>query len=180
MGALALGMLATATPTLADNSAMMSRQADHVIQINNDLLKQLSGVPSNSHVSLSADVVQRNGKMELRIGTVDVGPAPAKGAAPAGAKASAIPEGKAYQSKTVQFGPVLPPQATGQPAPKKREEPPAAPAPLPEAEPVPTPAALASAHPGARVRVLSPQELEKLGWPEGAKPAGAAVVYWEE
>ena len=175
---LTLGL--TAAPTLADNAAMMSRQADHVIQINNDLLKQLSGVPSNSHVSLSADVVQRNGKTELRIGTVDVGPAPAKGAAPAGAKAAAIPEGKAYQSETVQFGPVLPPQATGQPAPRKRDEPPTEPAPLPEAEAVPTPAALASAHPGARVRVLSPQELEKLGWPGGATPAGAAVVYWEE
>lgn len=178
-GFLTLGLMAA--PTLADNTAMMSRQADHVIQINNEILKQLSGVPSNSQVSLSADVVQRNGKTELRIGTVDVGPAPGKGSTAAGAKDVPIPEGKAYKSETVQFGPVLPPQATGMPAPRKRDDKPAAePEPLPEAEAVPTPGALATAHPTARVRVLSPKELEKLGWPGGAKPAGAAVVYWEE
>lgn len=145
-GFLALGLMAA--PALADNTAMMSRQADHIIQINNDLLKQLSGVPSNSHVSLSADVVQRNGKTELRIGTVDVGPAPGKGATAAGAKDAPIPEGNVYKSETVQFGPVLPPQATGKSDKKKAEaKREVAPEELPEAEPVPTPGSLATATP---------------------------------
>lgn len=157
-GFLTLGLMAA--PTLADNTAMMSRQADHVIQINNEILKQLSGVPSNSQVSLSADVVQRNGKTELRIGTVDVGPAPGKGSTAAGAKDVPIPRARRTRARPVQFGPVLPPQATGMPAPRKRDDKPAAePEPLPEAEAVPTPGALIRTSHRAGARALT----ERIG-----------------
>jgi len=176
----ALLLLSACSQVAGDNAPLMQKQAEHLIDVNAEVLKALSLTPSNGRVSLEAEVVQRDGKTEIRIGKVVVATETPVAATPPPAPKSEAPAESNPALETVRFGPVLSGYVNTTLAPTTKIQ-------TNASEDAPTAvttsgtaADFVKKHPNARVRTLSTAEQAKLDWGGAARPSGTAIIFWDE
>lgn len=74
LAVIVFGLIATIVS--ADNAKLMEKEAERLVKINNEVLKELELKGTTGTVTISADVVRRDGKMNIRLQKIETKPTP--------------------------------------------------------------------------------------------------------
>ena len=153
-------LLATVPNGRADNESMMKAHGRHLLEINEDVIREIPNLRPKSKVILRADVVDRDGHSEIRIGSIQI-----------------VSDGSDDGVSTE------PPQASSRKAKSNDSSGSNA-----QKAPGPDPETNSSGHSAygnttdsnPEVRVLTDEETSKLDWKGEKRPSKAVLLYWSD
>jgi len=146
---LAVVMVAlAATIVHADNAKLMEKEAERLVRINNEVLKELELKGTTGTVTISADVVRRDGKMNIRLERIETIPSPS-------AQTQELPQPPA--TGVAQGGDAMEKQVG-----ESRD----------------TLMQLLDEHPDALIIKLTPEEIRKIERCQNLTPSGGLIAVW--
>ena len=186
---LLMAMVAVPAPGWAGNSALMERNAEELIDINQAVLEGLKAGSQDGEYRLMARIVEQNGERVIKVDRFEqLGPPAPPGdtsrpfemgttEATGGGKAILAPFGDT--SPSIRFGPIPAEYRTSPPGAPSAAGVATAPLPIPLTDGRQKLEVLFNRHPNIQVMDLTPEDIKQLAPLKSINiGGGAALLYW--